>query len=285
MKPGPASDLHYESVASGFDRIAADYDDKYDGDGEPVISAIRNRNLQYLQSNLPTVGSVLEIGCGTGIEAAVLANNSRHVVATDISERMLCAARVRAVNQGIDGQIRFHQLAARDIGTLVDTYSAQSQVGAYSSFGPLNCERDLPAVADGLSELLAPGCPFIASVANRFCAFEIVWHLMHMKFRTGLRRIRRHWSRGSLASRSGDVSVPVRALTARELERAFAPQFELREVVGLNVFLPPPYMRGFASKHRRTFSALLKLEKALADRAPFSHLGDHLLLLFRRGEA
>lgn len=70
----------------------------YDAGGEYVVGArIIQRIEQQLAAEEP-VGEALELGCGTGYFTTVIAGNSGHITATDLSEPMLQAARSRLQN-------------------------------------------------------------------------------------------------------------------------------------------------------------------------------------------
>jgi ubiquinone/menaquinone biosynthesis C-methylase UbiE len=74
-----------------WSRFAASYD--RDGEyivGKPVLQAIQER-----LSKEPPLGNTIEFGCGTGYYTETIAGNARHVVATDLSDRMLEVARTR----------------------------------------------------------------------------------------------------------------------------------------------------------------------------------------------
>lgn len=51
--------------------------------------------------------TVLDLGCGIGTQALLFAENGADVVAVDISERSLRIAKVRALSEGLDKQIKF----------------------------------------------------------------------------------------------------------------------------------------------------------------------------------
>lgn len=67
----------------------------YDRDGEyvvgmPILQAIEEKLLKE-----HSLGSVIEFGCGTGYFTKAIARNARHIVATDLSDKMLEVARAQ----------------------------------------------------------------------------------------------------------------------------------------------------------------------------------------------
>src|SRR6185295_10016485 len=87
---------------------------------------------------------ILDIGCGTGEDAAHFAARGVHVYATDASPAMVQVARERGVAATVCN--------AEELGRLGKSFD-----GAISNFGALNCVGNLPAVAVSLAQLVRPG--------------------------------------------------------------------------------------------------------------------------------
>jgi SAM-dependent methyltransferase len=229
---------------------------------------------------------VLEIGCGTGEEALYLASRGISVVATDASTGMIevVRAKLAALDAG-DPRINMVStriLAARDIGQLVGEFGSGAFSGAYSSFGPLNCEVDLGPVVSALAELVRPGGKVVISLLNRFCAWETLWHLAKLQPRTAFRRwggraeatVREAWS---------DQKIPVYYWTPGTIERLFLGRFTTIRRTALTWVLPPPYLEGLVKHRPRLLRLLAYVEVRSASRGPFNAIGDHVLLeLVRR---
>ncbi len=153
--------------------------------------------------------------------------------------------------------------------------------GAYSNFGPLNCEPELGRVARDLAEMLPPGAAFLCSVMNRWCAWEIGWGLLRLRPREATRRLGRGWVAAAMSAGPGEAPsrLPVRYFTPREFARAFRPSFCLETCLGYPTLLPPPYLAG---RFTRAISRLGGLERRVAGWPGFRSLGDHFLLVLRR---
>lgn len=61
------------------------------------------------------VGRVLEIGCGTGTNAVLLAGRGLRVVAVDVSPRAIEVARERAAKAGVEIDFRVHDVLASPV--------------------------------------------------------------------------------------------------------------------------------------------------------------------------
>ncbi len=85
-----------------YDSLANFYDAFIDED-------VYEQYLDYI-SKYTTIGSVLDIGCGTGNLSIQLARLGYEVVATDLSENMLYIVSQRAENEGLDIEVGVYDL-------------------------------------------------------------------------------------------------------------------------------------------------------------------------------
>ena len=102
-------------LAEAYDRIHGEYDDFWlTGAGKPVRDLVGKLNLGGSET-------VFEAGCGSGFGTALLArklNRGGRVVAADISEGMLDAARVRLAGHRIENVQFVHGDAVETLGGL-----------------------------------------------------------------------------------------------------------------------------------------------------------------------
>ncbi|AUN96009.1 class I SAM-dependent methyltransferase [Pseudazoarcus pumilus] len=116
------------------------------------------RKVEITQQYLRPDWSVLEFGCGTGSTAIEHAPHVRHILATDVSGRMLEIAQDKARAAGIDN-ITFR------CGTLD---SAELPAGGFDAVLGLNVLHLLEDVAGAIARvhhLLRPGGMFVSSTA------------------------------------------------------------------------------------------------------------------------
>jgi ubiquinone/menaquinone biosynthesis C-methylase UbiE len=273
-------DAFYARVSQAFDQAAQNYDALYQANA--IMAWMRRESLDMLQATFAPGSRLLEIGCGTGDEALALSRAGYRILATDISPAMIEAARVKAPagGEGVDWLV----LPAGQLPELASDYGLRSFDGAYASFGALNCEPDLAPVIAALAQLLRPGAVLVCSVMNSFCAWEMIWGLVHLRPQQAFRRLGRGWLDAGLASPEGRLSVPTRYYSPQGFARRFAPHFRVRQVRGLPVLLPPPYLAHLLDGRPVLFGRLEATERRLRDLRPFRCLGDHtLLVLVREG--
>jgi SAM-dependent methyltransferase len=260
---------------AAFDSVAADYDGP--SGNNALIQQLRVQLIAAVTQRLPPGSRLVDLGCGTGLDAANLAGQGYFVTATDWSPAMVRRTQQRAAAAGLSQRLVARHLGSQDIGQL----PAASFDAAYSDLGPLNCVPDLDAAARGLAGILRPGGLLIASVIGRLCPWELV-----------LFAARGNWSRARLRFARAPVPVPLnghtvwtRYYTPREFAAAFRRAgFRLVEQRGLSLFVPPPYLDAFAARHRRLLAALSGLDRKLAGWPLLREAGDHFLIVLQKGE-
>lgn len=266
---------YYAQVAAAFDRAAAAYDREYGVN--PIMVWLEEDTFGHLCRLFPAGSRLLEIGCGTGALAVRLAEAGRVVVATDISPAMIAQAMRRPTTDAARSRLTWVTVPAAGI----DAHVEGPFDGAYSNFGPLNCEPDLSRFADGLAGLLRPGAAFLASVMNRVCAWEILWGLLRLRPRQAIRRLGRGWQMARMSAGPGESPTvfPVRFYSPGEFAAAMRPAFRVERIEGYPVIIPPPYLAGRLS---RALPWLGGVERRLRGLPGLRALGDHFLIVMRR---
>src|ERR1700676_2648834 len=116
-----------------FDAIAASYDEVWTA--TPTGRAQRNQVWRWVDPLFRSGDALLDIGCGTGEDAAHFAARGLRVHATDPSGEMIRQAARR-------GGFTTEVARAEEIGANRGAYD-----GAISNFGALNCVEDIQDVA------------------------------------------------------------------------------------------------------------------------------------------
>jgi ubiquinone/menaquinone biosynthesis C-methylase UbiE len=243
------------NTAIPFDNVAASYDQQWTA--TPIGRAQRDLVWRHIDPLFHSGDRILDVGCGTGADAALFTARGLMVHATDPSPAMIEVARRRG---GFPADV----LRAEDLASLAETFD-----GAISNFGALNCVTDLPAVARGLSTVVRPGGHLAICTIGRFCAWETVYYASRLHPGKAFRRLR-----GSAPSSLG-VTVHYRPVA--ELRSAFA-DFELERWTGIGLFVPPSYvqMPGWLVRWCSI------LDRMLAGIPLLRALADHRLLIFKR---
>ena len=256
-----------------FDSVADDYDGPLGNN--LLVQEMRKRTLAAVTSCVPSGASLLDLGCGTGLDAVELGRRGYRVTAVDWSPEMVRRAEERVGAAGLSGVVEVDHLGIHEL----DRLPGSAFDAAYSNLGVLNCVPDLEAAARSLATRLRPDGSLIASVIGRICPWEL-----------GLFGLKRHWSRAALrwSKRSVPVSlnghrVWTRYYTPYEFRSVFAGAgFRLTSLRGLGLLTPPPYMIAFAQRHHRAVQRLQAIEDRVAGWPGLRQWGDHFLIVMQR---
>jgi len=218
---------------------------------------------------------ILEINCGTGIDAVHLAESGVRVRACDISPQMIELARRRLASSEARAVADFRVLATEELAALRDGPRFD---GAFSNFSGLNCVQDLSGVALNLASLLKGGARLLICVIGRWVPWEFVWHFAHSEFRKPFERFQR-----VSVSRDGRVKTYHHSVAA--IERAFHPHFRLRRLRGIGVVMPPGQFERWAARFPDLFKRLAQTDRLLGGWPILRRMGDCTLLEFEREAA
>jgi len=267
----------FQSVAppvEPFDAVAEEYDSSFT---QSLIGTAQRESVwRAIDHHFRAGQRILEINCGTGIDAMRLSARGIWVTACDASAKMVRVARRRrdALHHG--RRVDFRVLPTERIHQLEEEGPYN---GVLSNFAGLNCVADLRAVARDLARLVKPGDRALLCVFGRFCLWEMVWYLLQGNVRKAFRRL----AQGSVAAHVGPGrSVLIRYPSIGSLRRDFAPGFRLLNWMGVGIAVPPSYLEPWARRFPRLLRAAARLD-AFLGRTPGSRmLADHVVLVFER---
>ncbi|RAN82940.1 SAM-dependent methyltransferase [Bacillus sp. SRB_336] len=254
-----------------FDSVAADYDGPR-GNNE-LIQRMRLAMWDTVQGAIPASGRLLDLGCGTGIDAIEFVRRGYRVVATDWSPQMVERTRARAVVAGLQSRVTAVHMGVQQLDQLQGEFD-----GIYSNFGPLNCAPDLHAVAAECARLLRPGGRLVFSVMGRICP----WELGHYTLRGRFRRAGVRAARGAIAVGMNRHTIWTYYYLPREFYRAFAGHFSLDNYRALSLFMPPPYLVDYYRRRRAWCERLGRLDDRLGGLPLLRDMGDHFLIAMRK---
>ena len=272
MKP-PDLSTRLDETRAAFDSVAADYDGPRGNN--VLIQDMRAETWHWLDRVFAPGSRLLDLGCGTGLDAVRMARRGHRVVATDWSSEMIRRTAARAQEEGVAARVQASAVGAHELERLE---VEEAFDGAYSNLGPLNCVPDLGAVARSCARLLKPAGTLVFTVIGRVCPWEIAHYLW-----------RRRWSRATVRFARQVVPVGMNRHTIwthyyspREFYRPFARDFALSHYRGLCVFAPPPYLTSIRERHRRGYDWLWRIDRCSAGWPLLRAMGDHFLIVMSK---
>jgi SAM-dependent methyltransferase len=232
------------SGALAYDAIAADYDAQVQGD--MWMREVLHRHYARL---FRPGHRVVDIGCGTGLDALSLATRGIRVTAIDYSREMIARVRARVSAAGVAHLVDTRVMPIEELSGLVGTRFD----GLISGFAGLNTLPDLRQFATDAAALVRPRGRLVLHLLNRFSLWEWLGYVSHANW-TAARQV------GHLTSRQftiGGRAVRHRLYFSHEAYRHyFGRDFALRAAYGLGCLRPPHTVRRIPSGVVRSLERL-----------------------------
>jgi len=258
------------TIATAYDQIAPDYDTLLE-----VDQGMRRVLWGHYTSVFAPGAHVLDLACGTGLDAVFLAERGIQVTGIDISPRMIARLQAKARQHGLDDRIAGH---VEDIATL-HAWPVAHFDGIISAFAGLNTVRDLEAFASAAHRVLRSRGRMILHVLGP----THVWRQLAL-MASG------HWPAARALRQRRERTVAIcghevlhALLRPAEMHtRFFAPYFHLRRAYALGFLWPPGANRWLPSA---LASGLGHLEARLGARWPWRTWGRFFVVDLQRLDA
>lgn len=216
--------------------------------------------------------SVLDVGCGTGIDALFLAQRGIRVVGIDASPSMIAQARAKLDNAAVAELVELALMDASALESLPET----GFDGIISAFASLSTLADLERFGAQSARLLRPGGMLLLHLLNRFSLWEWIGLVRSGRWREARdldRNLERNFYIGGRSVRhylhhAGDA-----------YGRFFAGRFHLRRAYGLGILRPPHTVNRIP---RPVVMALDWMERPLRTWRPFVNWGRFFVLELER---
>lgn len=257
-------------VAAAFDTVAEIFDQEYENE---ITGRIRQTVYHILERLVPVGSSILDINCGTGIDALNLAKRGYRVVGVDISPVMIQQAQ-KKVQPAYAKHVRFYVSSFDDL--LNEAHSSYDVV--LSNFGGLNCARALAPVAQQIAQVIKENGFLIGIVMPPFCLWETFSGLFHLRWNYAFRRMRKQADATGFRGKSFTVFYH----SPGDVVSSFCRWFTVERIIGLNVFSPPPGAVLFAEHHPRMASFLRHVDTLVEHMPLIRSMGDHYMIVLRR---
>ena len=256
-----------------FDSVAADYDGAR-GNND-LIQDMRAEMWRWLARTFAPGERLIDLGCGTGLDAVHLAEMGYEVTATDWSPQMVRRTVERAAARRQSNRVRAINLGAHELERLDESAGYD---GAYSNLGPLNCVPDLYGVSRESARLLKPGGRLVFTVIGRYCPWEIAHYLRRGRWA----RAKVRFARDVVPVGMNNHTIWTRYYSPREFYGAFQQHFALEHFRGLCVLAPPPYLTWLRDKYPGLHERLWRIDRRISGWPLIRALGDHFLIVMRK---
>lgn len=252
-----------------FDSVATEYDKTFSY--TKIGRAQRDQVWKTLNRFCSPTDHVLEINCGTGVDAIYLAKKVKHVLATDQSPAMISVCQKKSEAEKIHN-CNFSVLSIEDLEQL----SGQRFDMIFSNFGGLNClsPLQLSDFSKNAFDLLKPGGKLVMVYIAKKCLWERFYFWIKQD-----KRLHRRSQQNGYPTVINDSEFYTYYYSTQELNSIFKPYLQVhQQAIGL--FVPP----GFLEKRVNAVSLfLLQLVDRLGTKfQSLANFGDHCLLIVEK---
>ncbi len=256
------------NVKKGFSKISKHYESLEKSSS--LINWMRKRVRKHLEKNSVKKAEILEINCGTGIDAVYLAKKGYKVHATDIAEGMIEFVNNKIKNQKLQTNLSCELLSSNELKKI----EPKKFDHIFSNFGGLNCssEQELKIIFSSFKNILKQNGKITLVIMPKICIWEILKIFKGNK--NGLRRLKKN---GVLANIEGE-KVQTYYHKASTIKKLLKNDFKNFKVENICFFAPTGDRIHFPKKYPFLFKILSYLD-VISNKIPFLRgYGDYYII-------
>ncbi|MFZ1592497.1 MAG: methyltransferase domain-containing protein [Chitinophagales bacterium] len=260
-------------MENAFDAVAQQYDDEFSFSA--VGKAQRASVWRHLNAILPSKKlRVLEMNCGTGVDASKFINLGHSILLTDGSKEMIATATKKLEKEGLTN-------FSTCIWNLKDTFPLATTNFdlIFSNFGGWNClsKDELSQLAIQCEKLLSSQGKIVAVVMGRKC----FWEKWYFRFKhKPTEQNRRLLTTPSKARLDKFTTVDTWYYAPEEIKQVFS-GFTVTKIKPIGFFIPPSYLNPFFGNKLFLLKILTVLDK-LFSFSKLSNYADHFLIVLEK---
>lgn len=218
---------------------------------------------------------MLELNCGTGLDAVFFAGKGLKVHATDNAPGMLEQLKQKVVSQALEDRISYERCSFNQLSLKENPVAQFDHV--FSDYGGLNCAEDIAAVVQQLDPYLKPGGMAHFVLIAPVCLWEWVT-VFKGKYRFAFRRL----AKKGLKSHLEGHYFTTYYYSPASIRKAFGKKYHLMQLRSLGCFMPPTFNDYFPARHPRLFKLLKQTELSLNTTWPFNRTGDLFIISMKK---
>jgi ubiquinone/menaquinone biosynthesis C-methylase UbiE len=273
VAPSVCTEPQLRDTQTAFDSVAPDYDGARGNNAQ--IQDMREEMWRWLDATFAPGSRLIDIGCGTGLDAIRMARLGHRITATDWSPQMVRRTADRAAHAQLAARVQAIAAGAQELERVAGDAIYD---GAYSNLGPLNCAPDLRQVSRECARLLKPGAALVFTVIGRICPWEIAHYLRQRQWA----RVKLRFARSFVPVNMNQHTIWTHYYGPGEFYRAFQREFSLSHYRALCLLVPPPYLSWLRERHPRWHDRLWRLDRRVAGWPLLRAMGDHFLIVMRK---
>ncbi len=262
--------VDFQNVSAAFSRQSSSFDDIEENN--EILQWMRMQIHAHCSRHFNPGDHILELNCGTGIDAVFFAEQGMKVHATDLSDGMLGELKKKIEENNFQDKISVQQCSFTELQKI----EKNNFDHIFSDFGGLNCVKEIDKVIASFKPLLKPGGTATLVIMPPVCPWETLLALKG-NFKTAFRRFNKNGAESHL---EGERFLSY-YFTSSTIISDFGKEYEVMELQGLGSFVPPSYLDSFPRKQPGLFKRLKFLDEKLCHTFPFNRWADHFILTMR----
>ena len=264
--------------ASPFDILATSYDQDFT---RTAIGRLQRERvwcvLTQLLGRMNKTLNILEINCGTGEDALMLASLGHHVWASDASAVMVEKAKQKAgIEYNNKLAVKFAQCSFKEISTNFNHHSFDI---VFSNFGGLNCisSKELEELSSSLAAITHAESRLVFVVMSRCCIWETLFFAFKGRLKQAFRRQRK-----SVVFSKGESNMNIYYYQPENFRNIFSSSFNQENVLPVGFAIPPSYLESFFAKRGGWLQRLQAWDNGWANKSFLSRLSDHFCITLKK---
>lgn len=235
---------------------------------EYLRSIFRQEVLSHLKPN----SNLLELNCGTGLDAQFFAERGHNILATDIAPGMLDQVQSKILTHHLENRIKTQLCSFHEIHKIQEKKFDH----IISNFGGLNCTDKLEDVLSQFTPLLNKNGKVTLMIMPKICPWELI-QIFKGKFKTAFRRFRKS-TPAHIEGHFFECYYYNPGFVIRRLKK----DFRLLGLKGVCIFVPPEFYQNFVERYPRLFIFLCKIDNTICSFFPFTYCCDHFMITFEK---
>lgn len=261
---------NYEKVSEAFSKQSLVFDDLNAENklSQYLRAQFRNEILTQLKPN----SKILELNCGTGLDAIFFAEQGHRVLATDNASGMINELTAKITTNNLNELIQTQLCSFHHLDKIKDKKFDY----IISNFGGLNCTKDLQAVLKQFSGLLNKGGKITLMIMPIICPWELIM-ILKGQFKTAFRRFRK-----DTPAHIEGVYFHCYYYNPSYIQRVLNKDFKQVTLKGICITVPPEFYQNFVERYPKLFKVLSEVDSVIGKFFPFTYCCDHYLITLEK---
>lgn len=253
-----------------FDHIALSYDEGFSN--TLIGKAQRQLVWDILDKYYATFNNVnvLELNCGTGVDALKMAEKGASVLATDISPEMIQVTAKRTKH--------FPKVTTQVLDITELSISNRKFDLVFSNFGGLNClsEKALQQFTSTIGTLIKPGGRLIMVIMPRNTLWEILYFMAKGLPKKAFRRMNKQGVNVSIAG--NDVKTFYHNPSSLKIFN----NFQVESISPVGLFVPPSYLENRYTKKPEMIDRYYQKDRQKFNARWLAKFADHYCIVMKK---